>query len=68
MCTNLSGLNRYSVNLKCILLEWKTSVNKCNGGSGCCLGVENNRVVVQDLAIVLAAPKVIVKPYHYEGR
>lgn len=40
----------------------------CNGGSGCCLGVENNRVVVQDLATVLAAPKVIVKPYHYEGR
>lgn len=36
--------------------------------SGCCLGVESNRVVIQDLATVLSAPKVMIKPYHYDNR
>lgn len=39
-----------------------------NEGKGCCLGVENNRVVVQDLTTVMSASKVMIKPYHYDGR
>lgn len=39
-----------------------------NGGNGCCMGIVNNEVVVQDINEVLSATKEMILPYHYTGR
>lgn len=37
-------------------------------GDGCCMGIVNNEVVIQDIDDVLSATKEIIYPYHYTGR
>lgn len=38
------------------------------GGKGCCMGVVENKIVIQNIDEVLNATKEMIHPYHYNGR
>lgn len=38
-----------------------------NGGAGCCMGIQKNQIVIQDLTDVLSAHKEMILPFGYTG-